>query len=206
MANRSEASIGRLRKLPGPALALIALLTLGSLVPQAAAQTPAAKTPSTPAVVDPPLVEPAGYQGVLAKYRGKPLVVNFWATWCEPCREEYPMLVELAKQYKSAGLAVVGVSFDDNAEMNLVRRFLARNKPGFPNYRLKPGNDAEFIRAVSPSWNGAIPTTMFYTSDGRILGTFIGTRPRAEFGKAIQELLRASPPGPGGAAPHARNH
>ena len=140
---------------------------------------------------DPPLIDLAGYQQVLAKYRGKPLVVNFWATWCEPCRTEYPLLVELARQYAPKGVAVVGVSMDDDADMNLVRRFLARNQPGFPNFRQKPGIDLDaFVRGVDPAWTGSLPSTLFYSRDGRLIGQFIGTRPRSVFEQAF-ELLSA---------------
>src|SRR6202451_760863 len=88
---------------------------------------------------DPPLIDLAGYRQLLAKYEGKALVVNFWATWCEPCRDEYPMIVELAKQFKPQGVEVVGVDMDDDSDMNLVRRFIARMQPGFPNSRQKNG-------------------------------------------------------------------
>src|ERR1700723_810019 len=71
---------------------------------------------------DPPLIDLGGYRQLLAKYKGKPLIVNFWATWCEPCREEYPMIVELAKEFKPQGVSVVGVDMDDESDMNLVRR------------------------------------------------------------------------------------
>ena len=168
------------------------------------AQTNAGRASASPSVADPPLLEPAGYADLLAKHRGKPLVVNIWASWCEPCRDEYPMIVDLAKQYEAAGLDFFGVSFDDDADMNLVRHFLARYKPPFPNYRLKPGNDAAFIRGVGTRWTGKIPTTIFYSSDGRIVEQFIGTRPRPQFEQEIKELLRAS--GKGAASTPTQPH
>src|SRR5580704_6753937 len=114
---------------------------------------------------------------LLAKYRGRPLVVNFWATWCEPCRDEYPMIVELAKEFKPQGVSVVGVDMDDESDMNLVRRFLARTQPPFPNYRQKPGIDLDaFYDGVNPEWKGTMPQTIFYRRDGQIVGFFLGTR------------------------------
>src|SRR5271170_6155496 len=70
----------------------------------------------TTAVKDLVVIDAQGYQKILEQYRGKPLVVTFWATWCEPCRDEYPMLVELQKQYAPQGLAIFGVSLDDDAD------------------------------------------------------------------------------------------
>ena len=144
----------------------------------------AAKTP------DPSIIDLAGYQQILAKYRGKPLVVNFWATWCEPCRDEYPLIVELAAEFKAQGVSVVGINMDDDSDMNLVRRFIARTQPHFPNYRQKPGIDLDaFYQGVNPAWKGTMPQTVFYTRDGRIGGYFLGTRPRPVFEEAFRDLL-----------------
>ena len=136
-----------------------------------------------------PLIDLAGYQKLVAKYKGKPLVVNFWATWCEPCRAEYPMLVGLAKKYERQGVVFLGVSFDADADLNVVGHFLAMYRPDFPNYRQKPGIDVDgFNHGVDPAWNGAIPSTIFYKPDGTFDAQFFGTRPRAEFEKEIQSL------------------
>ncbi len=144
---------------------------------------------------DPVLVDLAGYQQLLAKYRGKPLVVNFWATWCEPCREEYPMVVELAKQFKPQGVEVIGIDMDDESDMNLVRRFLAKMAPGFPNYRQKPGIDLDrFYDGVNPQWKGTMPQTMFYGKDGNVVGFFLGSRPKAQFEQAFRATLGAGSP------------
>ena len=78
----------------------------------------------TSAPKDPLLIDTQGYERILQEYKGKPLLVTFWATWCEPCRDEYPMLNELAKQYASQGLRVVGVSLDQDGDLILMRRFL----------------------------------------------------------------------------------
>jgi thiol-disulfide isomerase/thioredoxin len=142
-----------------------------------------------------PLIDLAGYNQVLAKYKGKPLLVTFWATWCEPCRDEYPLIVDLEKKYAAQGLVVFGVDMDDDAEMNLVRRFIARHQPRFPNYRQKPGIDLDaFFRGVNPAWTGTMPETVFYSRDGRIAGHFIGEQSRAAFDQAIHSIL-ANPAG-----------
>ena len=76
-------------------------------------------------VADPEIVDGQGYPKLLERHRGKPLMVYFWATWCEPCRVEFPIVNELARSYTARGLVVVGVSLGEDGEMNLVRRFLA---------------------------------------------------------------------------------
>ena len=137
-----------------------------------------------------PLIDLAGYQRLVAKYKGKPVLVNFWATWCVPCRTEYPMLVGLAKKYKSKGVVFLGVSYDQQQDLSAEEGFLAMYRPVFPNYRQQPGIDAAaFNRGVDRLWNGELPSTIFYRRNGGLLMQFYGMRPRAEFEKAIQSLL-----------------
>src|SRR3979490_1967201 len=137
------------------------------------AGAPQAKAPSDPKVID-----AQGYQKLVQQHRGKPLLMTFWATWCEPCRDEYPMLNELAKQYAPKGLQVVGVDFDDEGDLILMRRFIARYKPVFPNYRKQRGDEAAFTQAVWPDWNGALPASFLYDKDGKQVGRMLGARSR----------------------------
>src|SRR3974390_1331368 len=143
----------------------------------------------TTAPKDPDLIDLQGYQKVLQQYKGKPLLVTFWATWCEPCRDEYPMLNELAKQYAPQGLKVVGVSLDQDGDLILMRRFLARYKPIFPNYRKKQGGEDAFVQAVLPGWNGSIPASVFYAKDGTQVGDFVGASSRDTYEAAIRMVL-----------------
>ena len=150
-----------------------------------------ASGPSKAAAVvkDPEMIDAAGYQALLAKYKGQPLVITFWATWCEPCRAEYPMLNELAKQYAPQGLKVVGVNLDQDGDLILTRRFMARYKPIFPNYRKTDGGEKEFVNAVLPGWNGAIPASFFYARDGRQIGKLLGESDRDTYDAAIRTVL-----------------
>jgi len=168
------------------ALLLMASVALTAGPPLAAPQAVAAKAKPAP---DPELVDAQGFLKVVEQYKGKPLLVNFWATWCEPCRAEYPLLNELAKEYAPQGLKVVGVSLDQDGDLILMRRFLARYKPVFPNYRKKEGAEAEFTQAVLPGWNGAIPASVFYAKDGRQIGHLLGGGTRETFEAAIHQLL-----------------
>ena len=145
--------------------------------------------PKTPAPRDPELIDAQAYQRLVEQYRGKPLLVNFWATWCEPCRHEYPMLNELAKQYAPQGLKVVGVNLDDDGDLILMRRFLARYKPIFPNYRKQAGAEEAFRQAVLAGWNGALPASVFYARDGRQAGHVLGEGSRETYDTAIRSLL-----------------
>jgi thiol-disulfide isomerase/thioredoxin len=152
----------------------------------------APQQPKAAALRDPGIIDAQGYEKLIQQYRGKPLLVTFWATWCEPCRDEYPMLNELAKQYAPQGLKVVGVNLDDDGDLVLMRRFIARYKPIFPNYRKKPGEEGPFRQAVLPGWNGSLPASFFYGKDGRQVGQFIGERTRDAYEGAIRALLTSA--------------
>jgi len=141
------------------------------------------------AMQDLKIIDAQGYQELVEQYRGKPLLVTFWATWCEPCRDEYPMLNELAKEYAPKGLHVVGVNLDDDGDLILMRRFMARYKPVFPNYRKKKGGESDFTRAVMPGWGGAIPASVFYAKDGRQIGHLVGENNRDTYEAAIRMVL-----------------
>ena len=156
----------------------------------AATALAAPQNPKTAAPRDPELIDAKGYQKLVQQYRGKALVVNFWATYCEPCRDEYPMLNELAKQYAPQGLKLIGVTLDQDGDLILMRRFIARYKPIFPNYRKKPEEAEEaFHMAVMPGWNGSLPITIFYAKDGQQVGNFVGERNREAYEGMIRSLL-----------------
>jgi len=145
--------------------------------------------PQAAAPHDPPLIDAHGYQKLIQQYRGKPLLVTFWATWCEPCRDEFPMLNELIKQYQPKGLHVVGIDLDQDGDLILMRRFIARYKPAFPSYRKKHGDEAAFVQSVMPGWNGAIPASFFYDKDGQRIGQLLGANNRETYEAAIRTLL-----------------
>jgi thiol-disulfide isomerase/thioredoxin len=166
---------------------------LVSLCFLAAAAAMAAPQTQKGAPRDPEIIDAQAYQKLIQQYRGKPLLVTFWATWCEPCRDEYPMLNELAKQYAPQGLKVVGVNLDDDGDLILMRRFIARYKPIFPNYRKKPGEEESFRQAVLPGWNGSLPASVFYVKDGNRSGYYLGERTREDYEKAIRALLGLRP-------------
>jgi hypothetical protein len=101
------------------------------------------------------------------------------------------MLNELAKQYAPKGLKMVGVNMDDDGDLILMRRFLARYKPVFTNYRKKPGAEVEFRQAVLAGWTGSLPITVLYSKDGRQINSIVGEGPREKYEAAIQAALAA---------------
>ena len=97
----------------------------------------------------------------------KPLLVNFWATWCDPCREEFPDLVKLDADYKGK-IDFITISLDELSEIDRdVPKFLADMKAGMPAYLLKAQDDDAAIAFVSKEWTGALPLTILYDASGK---------------------------------------
>ena len=169
------------------ALGLIIAATLTVVRPQIVSAKAAASADDSMRM---PVIDLNGYKNMVAQYHGRPLVVTFWATWCGPCRDEFPMITELAKEYGPQGLVVVGVSLDEDSDMPLVRKFLADTHPGFENYRQKPGIDVDsFYQGVNPDWRGTMPQTDFYARDGHLARYFVGQKSRDAFVQAIRLIM-----------------
>lgn len=104
----------------------------------------------------------------LIKPNGKPLLINFWATWCDPCREEFPDLVKLHTAYR-AKVDFVTVSLDDLAEIDRdVPKFLVEMKSEIPAYLLKTPDEEAAINLVSKEWSGNLPMTVLLEANGNI--------------------------------------
>ena len=131
-----------------------------------------------------------GYAATVAKQKGHVVLVNFWATWCVPCREEYPDLTRLEKAYRGKGLSVLGMSIDSARDLAAVDKFLAKMKPDFPNYRKTSGGDDQvFIESVDKDWGGELPFTVLYARDGKKAKVLSGKQNYADFETAVKALL-----------------
>lgn len=129
-----------------------------------------------------------GHDVNLASFRGKPIILNFWATWCGPCKAEIPALVQLAAQYKDQQLTVLGVSVDDSPED--LRRFAAEFKMNYP-VLVGLGQDAfqEKYDAVL-----MIPVTWFIRPDGTVLKKHQGPASRDWFEAQVKAMLAPASP------------
>ena len=104
----------------------------------------------------------------LLKPNGKPLLVNFWATWCDPCREEFPDLVKIDEEFKGK-IDLITISFDDLADIKThVPKFLQDMDAKMPAFLLHTPNESAAISMVSKNWKGNLPMTVLFNSDGSI--------------------------------------
>jgi thiol-disulfide isomerase/thioredoxin len=118
----------------------------------------------------------------------KATLVNIWATWCVPCREEFPDLVRLERTYRDRGLRVLFVCADFDSEMPAARRFLAEHGVTYPSY-FKTGDDMKFIDALSPKWSGALPATVLYDAAGTRRDSWEGQASYATFESKVNAVL-----------------
>jgi thiol-disulfide isomerase/thioredoxin len=120
----------------------------------------------------------------------RPLLVNFWATWCDPCREEFPDLVKIDADYRTKGLNFVAVSLDDVADIKTaVPQFLKEMKAAMPVVLLNVSDPEPAIRAVDPTWDGQLPATFLWDKEGRIVFKHFGAVKPPELRAAIDTLV-----------------
>ncbi len=162
---------------------LAAALAAGTILAAAAFGAAAAPTVRT--------IDKDGLASELSRQRGRAVLLNFWATWCEPCREEFPLFVSLDREMRSRGLSVISVSLDAPSTLEeSVRPFLATQNASFSCFIKSAGGDDPFINAIDPAWSGALPATFVYDAEGRRIHSFFGAVTREQLTKAVTPLLR----------------
>ena len=118
----------------------------------------------------------------------KPLLINVWATWCAPCREEFPDLVKIANEYYDQ-IDVVGISIDFPEEIDSkIIPFLKKQNADFKNYVVRVIEPEDFINLLNENWSGAIPATFFYNEKGNQVRYIIGKQSFEDFKKVIESL------------------
>ena len=146
-------------------LSLLFLFSCQSQTRQSKENTPGAQTKAVSELPPVTQIDASGLKDLL-KPNGKPLLINFWATWCGPCREEFPDLVRIGANYKGQ-IDLITVSLDDLSEINgEVPKFLAQMKSESPGYLLKTQDEDAAIGLVSKDWQGGLPFTILFNAQG----------------------------------------
>jgi thiol-disulfide isomerase/thioredoxin len=133
-------------------------------------------------------IDENGYRAMLKSSAGQVTLVNFWATWCAPCREEMPLLAKLEDRLRQRGFRLVTVSADDPSQERAAAAFLKMSGIGGPAYLRRAADDDKFINSVDPKWSGALPALFLYNRQGRLAKSFIGDTGMADLEAAIGDI------------------
>ncbi|HEU0254031.1 MAG TPA: TlpA disulfide reductase family protein [Pyrinomonadaceae bacterium] len=141
------------------------------------------------AVVSP--IDTDALKGLLKQERQGPLLVNFWATFCDPCRDEFPDLVKIDKDYRPRSLEFVTVSLDDIEDIKTsVPRFLDSMEATMPAYLLDASDPEPAINLVDRNWRGDLPATFLYNEKGEVVYKHIGRINTVELRDAIEKVVK----------------
>ena len=123
--------------------------------------------------------------------RERPLLINFWATWCEPCREEFPDIIRVSRHYNPSKLEFITVSLDDVAEIKTgVPKFLKQMGAQMAPYLLNVTEPEEAIKIISDTWSGELPATFLVDREGRVVFEHKGRITFADLSAALKTLIK----------------
>jgi len=138
-----------------------------------------------------PLPSPAGADAILAEVKrpgAGAVLVNVWASWCAPCREEFPDLLHVARDLAPKGLRLVLVSVDFPGDEEATTSFLTTQGVDFPTF-VRTGKDEAFVDGLEPQWSGAIPATFLYDANGTLVRFWEGKASYPIIKKRAQKAL-----------------
>src|ERR1700680_1318304 len=120
----------------------------------------------------------------VSRYKGKIVVLNFWATWCVPCQHEMPLLQEMQKKYEEKGVVVLGASVDDEKSQPLIQPFAEKNKIPFP---LLVGATTDQMQQLE--LGESIPATAFFDADGNLAARVLGELNKSDLQNRLEWML-----------------
>ena len=168
---------------------VLCILLVGLTVPAQRKKGRAAKPQKPLPVVA--AIDTEALKGLITQPRERPLLINFWATFCDPCRDEFPDLVKIDKDYRPQAIEFVTVSLDDFSEIkNEVPKFLVSMNATMPAYLLNVSDPEPAINFIDKRWQGDLPATYLYNEKGEVVYKHIGRVNTAELREAIEKVVK----------------
>lgn len=130
-----------------------------------------------------------GYTKVIAEHKGRVVLVNFWATYCVPCRAEIPEMVKMVDRLRAHGLDFLSISADEPEQEPQARKFIAPLKVPGILYIKSATDDDKYAAAIHAKWGGELPATFLYDRSGKKVGAFIGEVPMKNIEDVIAKFL-----------------
>lgn len=165
-----------------------ALLLSLLIVVAAAASLPAAADAGAAPFFAAKAIDTDDQPVALESLRGKPLVVNFWARWCGPCRKEIPDLVEMNAKYRGKGLVILGLAVEDAEYREAVRDFAKAYDVDYRVLLTSVGKGVELMKALGNDKAG-LPFTVVIDRSGKLVVRKLGAMSRADMEAAIKQIL-----------------
>ena len=134
-------------------------------------------------------IDESGYRALLKSNSGHVTLVNFWATWCAPCRKEMPLLSKMEGRLSDKGFRLVSISADEPEQAPAAVEFLKKNGISGATYLRQAKDDDKFINAIDPKWSGALPASFLYDRQGKVVRSFVGETEISTVEAAIRKLL-----------------
>lgn len=165
---------------------LLTLLTLLIALPGAASADPPDELAQ--ALPTPPVITAAQLEARISPPRAKLLVVNVWASWCEPCREEWPLLGEFVERYRAHGLELIAISMDAPEDSAQLAEFLDTHATPFPVFWWQ-GTRSALESVLADAWISGLPTTLVMDAKGEVILTIDGMIEKNRMDHLLKTLL-----------------
>jgi thiol-disulfide isomerase/thioredoxin len=183
-----------IRFVVGGAVVLVSILLLTfSAAAQGKSAHKSRRTRTVKASTEVRAVNAEEMQALLKRDGKRPLLVNYWATWCDPCRDEFPDLVKIDRDYRAKGLDFIAITLDDLVDIKTaVPKFLLAMNAKMPVYLLNVADPEPAINMVDSSWSGALPATFLYDNTGKVVYKHFGRVNPGELRAAIEQQVGKS--------------
>jgi thiol-disulfide isomerase/thioredoxin len=130
-----------------------------------------------------------GLEQLIDDHKGQVLVVNFWATWCGPCRDEFPDLVKLFDENNSRGLDLASISMDEPEDAESALQFLEKQRVEFQTFIRDFEDFNQFVEKIDPGWSGALPATFVFDREGKRVFSHVGVVTYSELAEVVRPLF-----------------